>query len=171
MNPFLCNYVGDNLRIVGGVEDGALQLQFLTQFESVDDVSVVSQRHASLVMVDHNRLGVDSFIGTGSAVAVVSDGHISRPQVFQHVPGEDLVGKAVVLVVPEDSVVVYHDAAAFLSPVLQCEKPVVNRLRNILSVFAENAEDAAFLMKIAHSFFSFLRLKISIDDVISDDKI
>jgi len=87
------------------------------------------------------------------------------------VPGEDLVGKAVVLVVPEDSVVVYHDAAAFLSPVLQCEKPVVNRLRNILSVFAENAEDAAFLMKIAHSSFSFLRLKISIDDVISDDRI
>ena len=110
--------VGDDLRVAGGVEDGAGHFQLGAQLVGVGQVAVVGQGHAALVVVDHDGLGVEPPVPSGGGVAHMAHGHGAGTQVVQDLRGKDLAHQPHVLVVPEQTVVADHNAAALLAPVL-----------------------------------------------------
>ena len=132
------------------MENRAAQLQLLPQLGGVDQVAVMAQRHGALHVVDHDGLGVHPGGGAGSAVAHMAHGHVAQAQLRHFVRGEHVVHQAVVLMGGEQAVVVHHDAAAFLAPVLQGEQPVIRRGRHVALFLRQYAEYAAFLMQLTH---------------------
>lgn len=56
--PLLGGDIGDDLRIAGGVEDGAVQFQFTAKLEGVAQVAVVGQCHFALLVVHFDGLAV-----------------------------------------------------------------------------------------------------------------
>ena len=143
---FLGDDVGNDLGVGGGVENGASQLQFFPQVIGIDQVSVVAQGHGAFHVVHHDGLGVGPAGAAGGAVAHVADGHVALAQLFHFHGGEHVVHQPGVLMGGEDPVVVHHDAAAFLAPVLQGEKAVVYGGRHVALFRGQHAENAAFFM-------------------------
>ncbi len=64
--PLTGDDIADDLRIIGGVEDRAVQLQLTAQLGRVDQIAVMSQRHCTLAVTHHQRLGVDRTAVAGS---------------------------------------------------------------------------------------------------------
>ena len=125
--PLLGDDVGDNFGVTGGVEDGPGQLQLVPEGGGVAEISVVGQGHAALLVVDLNGLAVAPVGGPGGAVAGVAHRHSSPGESVQNLFGEDLPHQPQVLVGGEHPVVVDHDAAALLSPVLESIQAVIGQ--------------------------------------------
>ena len=111
------------------MEDGPLELQFLPQRVGVGEVSVVGQSHGSLDVVDHNGLGIAAVGLAGGAVAYMAQGGKPLPQRGQGSGGKDVSCKPQPLVGGENPVVVDHDAAALLPPVLEGQQPAHHQVR------------------------------------------
>ena len=100
------------------MENGALELQLGPELGGVGQIAVVGQGHAALDMVDQHGLGVAAAAGAGGAVAHVAHGHIALSQALEDRGGEHLAHETHVLEGLEEAVVIDHDAAALLPPVL-----------------------------------------------------
>jgi len=140
--------VGNDLGIAGGVENGALHLQRPAQLHGVHQIAVVGQRHAALDVVDHDGLAVFPPVSAGGAVAHMAHGHGAAGKGIQHRLCEHLIEQARVLIVRKQSVVVHHDAAALLPPVLEGVEPVIGAHGEIGALRAADAQHAAFLVQL-----------------------
>ena len=125
--PLLGDDVGDNFGVTGGVEDGPGQLQLVPEGGGIAQVAVVGQGHAALLVVNLDGLAVASVGGSGGAVAGVPHRHGPLGKPVQDLSGEDLPHQPQVLVGGEYPVVVDHDAAALLSPVLESIQAVIGQ--------------------------------------------
>ena len=65
--------------------------------KELDQIPVVCQSHPAFVVVDHNRLGIQTVIISGGSVPHVAYGHVSLAQVFQYFRSEYVVHKSVSL--------------------------------------------------------------------------
>ena len=72
----------------------------------------------ALQVIDLDRLTVAHGHTAGSAVAHMTHGDLSLWEAFQLPVGENFVDKANAMVGGEKSIVIDHNAAAFLTPVL-----------------------------------------------------
>ena len=141
--------VGDDLRVRGGLEDGAPALQLGAQLVGVGEVSVVGQGHAALVVVDQDGLDIALVVAAGGTVADVAHGDVAGAQRPEPLLGEDLAHEAHVPVGGEDTVVVDGDARALLAPVLQGIKRVIRQGGHVGRGLRIHAEDAALLVDVA----------------------
>ena len=151
MNAFPRNAVGDDFRVNRSVKNCAGVFHLLAQFHSVDQISVVCQRHFSLDVIDHDRLGIVAVVGSGGAVADVPYGDPAVAETLQNIGREHVVHKPGVLIGRENPVVVHHDPAGFLSPVLQGKQSVIGSAGNIGGFEGIDAEHAAFFSQVAHA--------------------
>ena len=114
------------------MENGALQLQLCPQFIGVAQIAVVSQGQLALLVIDYNGLAVFPAGSAGGAVAHMADGHAPCREPVQPVPGKYLAYGTKIPMGGEYSIVIHHNAAAFLPPVLQREQGVIRQARKIL---------------------------------------
>ena len=149
LQPLLDDDVGDDLRIRGGLENGAPALQLLPQLVGVGQVAVVGQGHAALVVVHQDGLDVALVVGPGGAVAHVAHGDGPRAQRAEPLCREHVVHQPHVPVGGEDPVVVHRDAGALLPPVLEGIQGVVGQGGHIGSLRRVHAEHAALLVDVA----------------------
>ena len=149
---FLGDDVGDDLRVAGGVEDGAVQLQLAAQLEGVAQVAVVGQRQLALLVVDLDGLAVVSVVGAGSAVAHMTHRHGAIGEVVHDVLGEHIADEPQILVGVKESVVTDHDAAALLPSVLEGVETVVGGAGHRSGLWGIDAKDAALFVKFFHKY-------------------
>ena len=71
--------IGDDLGIARRVEDGAPLFQLCPQGPRVGEVAVVHQGHSTILMIDHDGLGVAHIAAARGAVAHMPHGHVSPP--------------------------------------------------------------------------------------------
>ena len=129
------------------MENGAPRLQRTAQVVGVADVSVVRQRQPPLAVVDLNGLTVGAVGAACRAVADVPHAQPPGGQAAQDILAENLIDKSQVLVGDEHAVVIDHNAAAFLPPVLERIQPVVNQSCNVGLPGGVHAEHAALLVQ------------------------
>ena len=149
---FLGDDVGDDLRVAGGVEDGAVQLQLTAQLEGVAQVAVVCQRQLALLVVDLDGLAVVPVVGAGGAVADVPHRHGAVGEVVHDVLGEHVADESQILVGVEESVVTDHDAAALLTTVLEGVEAVIGGAGHRGGLRGVDAKDAALFVKFFHKY-------------------
>ena len=154
LEPLADDDVGDDLRVAGHVEDGAIQLQLPAQLKGVDQVAVVGQGHMALDVVDDDGLGVQRAAEAGGAVAHMANGHGAGAQLLENAGREYRADEALLLVEAENAVVVDHDAAALLAAVLEGIKAVVDVHGDGARLSLPDAEHAAFFMQSAHALAS-----------------
>ena len=116
--PLLHEDVGDDLRVGGGLKNGAFRLQLLAQFVGVGEIAVVSQSHAALMVIDQNGLNIALVVAAGGAVPHMAYGNVALSQRRETLRREHVAHQSYVPIGGEHPVVVHHNAAALLSPVL-----------------------------------------------------
>ncbi|MPM99422.1 hypothetical protein SDC9_146613 [bioreactor metagenome] len=147
--PFLHDDIGDDLRVGGGLKNGTLGLQLLPQLVGIGEVAVVGQGHAALVVIYQNGLDISFVIAAGGAVAYVAHGDVALPQRLKMLRREHVAHQSHVPIGGEHAVVVHHDAAALLPPMLQSVQRIIAQGGHVLRLFAKYPENAAFLMEMA----------------------
>ena len=106
----------------------------------------MGQGHAALLVVDLNGLAVAPDRGSSGAVAGVAYRHGPPGQPGQRLAAEHLPHQPQILVGGKYPVVVDHDAAALLPPVLEGVEAVVGQPAHVPRLWADHAKDATFLM-------------------------
>ena len=139
--------VGDDLGVVGGMEERAFRLKLSAQFVGVEDGAVMRDRERSFDVGNEKRLGVFAGVAADGGIADVSQrnaaGHGGEVCV-----GKDVRDKTEILFAGDDPVLIDGDTAGFLTAVLEGEKPVVNGFCDVGSVFGGIVtEHAAFFFK------------------------
>ena len=132
------------------MEYGACHFKLLAQLEGVDEVAVMRESHASLYMVDDDRLRVRSSSASGRAVANVTDRHRAHAELRHRLRGKNVVHKPDILIRSEYAVVVHDNAAAFLPAVLEREESVICGGCDIGYLRTDHAENAAFFSDFCH---------------------
>ena len=117
--PFPGHDVGNGLRVTGGMENRSGQFQSGTEFRRIAQISVVGQRHFPLLMIDLDGLTIVPVVSACGSVADMSHRHVSPGQPGQSICGKHLADQSQILVGRKYAVVVYHNTAALLAPVLQ----------------------------------------------------
>ena len=138
--------VGNDLGIRGGVEDGPPLLQGCAQFVGIDQIAVVAQGQAPLVMVDEDGLHVPLIVGPGGGIPHMPDGDVPLSQLLQPLWREYLADKPRLPAGGEAPLVVYNYARALLPPVLKSKQAAVAQGRKVGLFGGVGAEDAAFFM-------------------------
>ena len=128
------------------MEDSTGQLQLLPQRQGIAEVAVVSHCQLALQVIDLNGLAVAQVVAPGGAVADMTHRQLTLGEFLQGLLSKDFPHQTQPLVGGEDPVVVHHNAAALLPPVLQGEEAVVDQSGHILLPGAEHTEDTAFLV-------------------------
>ena len=150
--PLLDNHIGNHLGVGGGVENGAFLLQLGAEGIGVGQVAVMSQSHAAFVVVDHQGLDVYHVAAAGGGVAHMADHHVAASQGLQLLLAEHLVYQTHTPAVPEQPVIVHHDAGALLSPVLQSKQPIVSHGSHIHGHWGINAKDTTLFVNVVYGF-------------------
>ena len=148
LHPLAGDEIGDDLRVDGGLEDGACAGQFLAQLGGVDEVAVVGHGQSALEIIQYQGLGILPGAAAGGGIS-----HMAHPQValevLESIGGEHLVHQAHALVkpglTPGTGGVADGDAAALLAPVLQCKQAVVDGGGHVAAGGIIHAEYAALL--------------------------
>ena len=148
LQPLLDDDVGDDLRIRGGLENGAPALQLLPQLVGVGQVAVVGQGHAALVVVHQDGLDVALVVGPGGAVAHVAHGDGAGAQGAEPLLRKHVVHQPHIPVGGEKPVIVHYDARALLPPVLQGIQGIVGQGGHVGGLRGIDAEDPALLMQV-----------------------
>ena len=129
------------------MENRAIQLQTVPQLHGIAQVAVVSQCHFSLLMIDLNGLAVAAAGAAGSSISHMAHGHGTGGQPGQGVGVEYFADKPKILPGEKHSIVIHHNPAAFLTPVLQSVQAVIDQIGNVVGLGSENTENAAFFMQ------------------------
>ncbi len=137
------NQMQNDLRIGGRLADGARGNKFLPQRQGVGQVAVVADGKAAGVEIDEQGLYVAQNDIAGGRVAVVPDGHPPAETRDDVGLAEVVANETKAPLLVEAAAVVGHDAAAFLSAVLQRVQPEGRDGRRVL--MPEYAENAALL--------------------------
>ena len=116
------------------------------QFQSVDDVAVMSQRQRLTVGLDQDRLRVLDARAAGRGVPRVANG-ANTGQRIDLVRAEDLVDPAHAERHPDPAVLQHSDARTLLSTVLQRHQPDQRRAADI-GPLGPDAEDTARLPRL-----------------------
>ena len=153
LKPLLHDHIGDGLRVAGGLENGAAKLQLLPQLLGIYQVAVVRDRHAPLAMVYHNGLRVAALAPARGAIAHMAYRNVAMPEPRKCIRVEHLVDKSVVLMIAEQPVIVYNDAAALLPAMLQRIKCIISKGSYICPLLRIYAEHAALFMDLMHAHF------------------
>ena len=156
--PFLHDNVGNDLGIGAGVEDGALLFQLVPQLKGVGQVAVVGKSHTAFMVVDDQGLNIALVIRAGGGVAHMAHHDVALAQGGQMLRGEHLVYQTRIPESGEYAIVVKDDTCALLAPVLQGEKAVVGKGRQVRSLLGKDAKDAAFFMNVA--FFGCCQITV-----------
>ena len=138
--------IGNRLRVAGGVEDGAGQLQLIPEGGGVAEIAVMGNGHVAFLVIDLDGLAVLPVGGPGGAVTGVPHRHGPPGKPVQGVLAEHIPHQTQVLIGGENAVVIDHNAAALLAPVLEGVKPVVGQPPHVGGLWSENAEYAALFM-------------------------
>ena len=128
------------------MEQRAAQLQLRPQSQGIAEVAVVGQGHFALHVVDDNGLGVGPVGAAGGAVAHMADGNGALGKFVQLLPVKHVGQQAKILVDCEEPIVIDHNAAALLTPVLQSKQPIVGQAPKVLALRDVDAENAAFFV-------------------------
>ena len=167
--------VCDHLRVDRGLEDRTCVFQVMAELRRIDQVSIVRQRKRALHIVQHQRLGILPRGSPRRRVAHMSHANIPTHR-FQAVLREHLVHQSHPFIGYYFSFrttrLTDGDPAALLSPVLQCEQPVIDRGGDIPSIKIIDAKDAARFLQtgpvkisvdifIIHIFFLSPRSSVS----------
>ena len=126
------------------MKDRTAEFQFLPKLIGIHQVAVMRKRYMSFHMVHYNRLSVQAAVGTGGAVAHMAYRHIPLAQFFQYRLRKNIVYQTYIFIRLKDAVIVHHNAAALLPPVLQSKQPIISRSRHIHFMRGKNPENAAF---------------------------
>ena len=132
------------------MEDRAFKLKVTAQLIGICEIAVVSKSHSAVDVIDNNRLCVVPCRATRSSVANVTDGDIALTELCHMLRCENIVDKSRILICGKKSVVIYNNAAGFLSSVLEGIKSVIHGLGNFIRFACINAENSAFFMYIRH---------------------
>ena len=138
--------VGNGLGVAGGVENSPGQLQLIPEAVGIAQVTVVGDGHASLLMVDLNRLAVAPYGGPCGAVACMTHGHGPLGQAVQGVNGKHLAHQSHILAGGKHPIVIDHYSAALLSPVLEGVQSIVDDTAYLCRLRRNNTKNAAFFM-------------------------
>ena len=111
--------IADDLAVVRRVENRAVVLQLSAQFERVDKVSVVRERHRALAVAHNERLRVDGAHVAGCGITAVANRHIAVSEAVERLPAEHLGNQPDIPVASDHAVIVDRDPAAFLAAMLQ----------------------------------------------------
>ena len=148
--------VGNGLRVAGGVENRPRQFQFAAELGGVAEITVVGEGHAPFLMVDLNGLAVAPVGGPGGAIAGVAHRHGPLRKPLQNIPAKHLAHQPKILVGRKDTIVVDHNAAALLPPVLECVEAIVDHPSHIGRLRLDDTEHAAFFMD-CHTIYLILK--------------
>jgi hypothetical protein len=117
----------------------------------------MGQGHMAFLVIDFDGLAVIAVCSTGGTVAGMPDGHGSLWQRIQDTAAEYLTDETDVFMGNKHTVIVNHDAAAFLAPMLQRIESEVYKTGHIFRLFCHNAEDTAFFVDTHANNPSFLQ--------------
>ena len=137
------------------MEDGAAQFQLGSQLKGIAQIAVVGQGQLSLHVVHHHRLTVGLIGAAGGSVAHMTHRHGALRKFFQLLPGEHLVHRTQIPMGGKHTVVIDHNAAALLSPVLQGVQAVISHPRKVCRLLGIGTENAAFFVKFCHEYSPF----------------
>ena len=126
----------------------ALKLEFVSQFGSVDQISVMRKSKITLDVPDYKRLNVVNILTSGGRIPNMTYCHISLAQMLKPAVIKHIGYKPVTPIMTKNTVVIYRNTAAFLPSVLQSVKRKIRRLRNRCGFVFKNPKYAAFFFKI-----------------------
>ena len=142
-----CNGMGNYFCIRCAIENCAVQFIFPAQFSRVGQIAVVGKSHISLPVTDQKRLGIFHYLTACCGIPAMSDSDLSRSHGFQYFPGKYAADQSQILMAGDHTLIVDSDAAALLSPVLQCIQTMITGRYNICSIRAVYAEYTTFFMQ------------------------
>ena len=134
----------------------AFKLVLLPKLSGIYQIAVMGDSHGALYVPHNQGLSVGAVGVSRCGVPHVSHGNIALTKICKGVLVENLVNQSQILVVGENSPVVYHDSARFLSPVLQGVQTDVGlhcRVHGLIAVYGEYA--AFFMYRVKHRAHSF----------------
>lgn len=94
------------------------QFQAFSQLMSVDQISVMYQRHRSLDVPDHQRLRVDPAGISGGRITDMTHRDLSFPKLLEIFLVKDIGNQTHILMTLNHTVTIHRDTAALLSSVL-----------------------------------------------------
>ena len=136
--------VQDDFAVAGGVENGAVALQFPPQGAGVHQVAVVCQRNRSTPPFNQDRLRVGNGALPRCRIAHVPDGGITVEQ-LQALGIENLGDMPHPFLLVELPVVRTDDSGGFLTPVLQRVQAKIGQPRRFR--VSDYSENSALLVK------------------------
>jgi hypothetical protein len=98
------------------------------------------------LVIHFNRLAIIAVCAAGGAIPGMPDSHGSLWERMKDITAEYFPDEANIFMGGEHPIIVDHDAAAFLTPVLKGIKPEVDQTGNVLRLFCHNAEYATFFV-------------------------
>ena len=135
------------------MENTAVVFESTAKLIGIDKISVMAECHASLDMLDDNRLGVASVGNTACRIADMTDRNIASAEAVQLFFIENFVNKPQISVVTENAVVIDGNAGRLLSSVLQGKQRVVSGERQVLFYRRPDTEYAALFSNFLHKLF------------------
>ena len=128
------------------MKDSPGKFQYIPQFQRIDQISVVGQGQIPLLMTDHHRLDIFPYTAARGGVAHMAYGHGASGQGRKDPVRKNFCQKSQIFFGRKDTVVIGHDAAALLPPVLQsieapADLPGYGRIPG-----TDHSEDPAFFM-------------------------
>ncbi len=122
------------------------QLQLIAQPHRIAEISVVGQRHLSLLMIDLYGLAVIAVISARGSIPHVSHRHFALRQAGECVRRKHLADQSQILVGGKNAVVIHHNSTTLLPPVLQGIKPIINHACQIGGFRGNQTEHTAFFL-------------------------
>src|SRR3984957_4044919 len=144
----------DDFGVAVGLEDRAAMFELPPPLSSVGGISVVAERHLSLVAIDQNGLRVEQCFVASGGIACVADRRVPRKRA-QYAGRENFFHFAHGTMKMQVAAIAGNDSGRFLAAMLQRVKAEIRELRGFF--VAEDAEHTTFVVEVVVSKSELMR--------------
>ena len=136
------------------MKDTALEFKTAANFIRIDEIAVMRNRKISLNMPDNNGLNVIHILSAGCGISYMTYRNIALTESVKSLLCKNIGHQTVALKMSKYSVIIYRNAATFLSSMLKSIESEVNILGYIAGFRHKYTENSALLMNTVKHILS-----------------